>query len=292
MKKKFIISIINISIMFILTSLIVTADMQKPVLTEGDYWHYDVKLFYDDSDIIITGERRIEVHSNKTITINGSQYDSRIVLDYSEIYGYNFNNTLNLSSYTVKYYNEDDISLMVYIKNDAINGYSEIVYKYPFVGFYWPLISGFSWIRTAQRTYSNITKSITEEITFYYECLGITNISTSAGYFKCYKIKIRSAEDESYYTITYRSPDTGYFEVISEEYNNDFLTKKTELKSYKYTPNTSIEENNNESKDNNNNETKNKNETNQEIETPGFEFIISIFLIFLILILKKNKIIV
>ena len=188
MEKQFIVIIMIISLFFILIFLVVSADMQKPVLTEGDFWDYDIELFYEDSDTIITGERKIEVHNNKTITINDSQYNSRIVTDYSKAIRNFSNNTVNLSSYVIKYYTEDDISLIIYIKNDAIYGYSEIVYEYPFVGFYWPIRSGFSWERTAIRTYSNYTDSKTEEITFYYECLGTTNISTSAGFFTCYII--------------------------------------------------------------------------------------------------------
>jgi hypothetical protein len=287
MEKLFIVIIMSISLFFISISLIVSADMQKPVLTEGDFWIYDIELFYEDSDIIKTGERKIEVHSNKIITINGSKYNSRIVTDYSIVISNFSNNTVNLSSYVIKYYTEDDISLMIYIKNDAIYGYSEIVYEYPFVGFCWPIRSGFSWERIAIRTYSNYTDSKTEEITFYYECLGKTNISTSAGFFTCYIIKIRSAEDESYYTISYRSPGTGYFEVKSEEYHNDFLTKKTELKSYKYTTEIFIEEENGEYYDSN--DTKNNNILNNENKSPGFEIIILLLSLISIIILKKKK---
>jgi len=287
MKKHLIVIIMTVLLISVsLITIKVSANMEKPVFTEGDYWEYDIKLFNEDLETIITGNSRIEVHGNQTITINGTQYDARIVTDNSELIGYFSNNTLNLSSNAIKYYREDDNSLMIYIKNSAMYGFSEIVYNYPFVGFYWPIRLGFSWQRTAMRTYSNYTSSTTDEITYYYDCLGKSEINTSAGFFECYGIKIRSVKDDSYYTISYRSPDTGYFEVKSEEYQDGVLTRRMELKSYKYTQNLSNEE----EESNGNKEGAKKNEdTNGGGKTPGFEFIICIFALTLLLWIKKQK---
>ena len=282
--------VIIMTILLILVGLItikVSADMQKPVFTDGDYWEYDIELFNEDLEIIITGNSRIEVHGKKTITINGSQYDARIVTDNSELIGYFLNNTLNLSSNAIKYYQEEDNSLMIYIKNSAMDGYSEIVYDYPFVGFYWPIKVGFSWQRTAPMTFINGSGTSSEEVTFYYDCIGKSDVNTSAGIFTCYKIKIRSVKDDSHYTISYRSPDTGYFEVKSEEYQNGALTRRMELKSYKYTPSSTNQEE--EEKSNGNNDGVKKNEdTNKVGKTPGFEFTIYIFAIILLLWFKKK----
>jgi hypothetical protein len=289
MKKHLIVILMTILLILVgLTTIKVSADMQKPVFTEGDYWEYDIELFNEDLETIITGNSRIEVHGNQTITINGSQYDARIVTDNSELIGYFSNNTLNLSSKAIKYYREDDNSLMIFIKNSAMYGFSEIVYNYPFVGLNWPIRLGFSWQRTAMRTYSNYTDSTSGEFTYYYDCIGKSEINTSAGFFECYEIKIRSVKDDSFYTISYRSPDTGYFEVKSEEYQDGVLTRRLELKSYKYTQNLSNEEE--ESNDNNDGAKKNE-DTNGGDKTPGFEFIIYIFAITLLLWFKKHKLI-
>ena len=195
---------------------------------------------------------------------------------------------MNLSSNAIKYYQEDDNSLMIYVKNSAMYGYSEIVYDYPFVGFYWPIKIGFSWQRIAKRTYSNYTSSTTDEITYYYDCLGKSEVNTSAGFFECYEIKIRSVKDDSYYTISYRSPDTGYFEVKSEEYQDGVLTRRMKLKSYKYSPNSSSEREEEESNGNNDSVKKNEDKTKGG-KTPGFEFIIYIFALTLLLWFKKQK---
>jgi hypothetical protein len=289
MKKQFIVIIMCILLIsMILITMKVSADMQKPTFTKGDYWEYDIELYNENSETIITGNRRIEIHNNTSIAINDSQYNARIVTDNTELISNLSNNTLNLSSNVIKYYREEDTSLMIYIKYSAIYGYSEIVYNYPFVGLYWPIRSGFSWERTAHRNYSDYTGSISEEITFYYECLGISDINTSAGLFNCYNIKIRSAGDDSNYTISYRSPETGYFEVKSEEYQDGLLNKKMELKSYQYTSNLSINEEGEEYNDNNNGKNKNIEKTNER-ETPGFEFMIYIISVSILLWLIKQK---
>jgi hypothetical protein len=292
MKKQLLVIIICILLfLMVLITIKVSADMQRPTFTEGDYWEYDIELYNEDLETIITGTSRIEIHNNMTITINDSQYNGRIVTDNTELIGNISNNTLNLSSNVIKYYREEDTSLMIYIKYSAIYGYSEIVYNYPFVGLYWPIKSGFSWERTAHRTYSDYTGSTSQEITFYYDCLGISDINTSAGLFTCYNIKIRSAKDDSNYTISYRSPDAGYFEVKSEEYQDGFLNRKMELKSYQYTSNLSIKEEDKEYNDNNDGKNKNIEKTNER-ETPGFEFIIYILSVSILLWLIKQKSIV
>jgi hypothetical protein len=287
-KKRII--IIGFTFFLILITLISAnayADMEKPIFFEGDYWEYYIELYNEELEPIINGESRIEIHGKYNVTIDNSEYEARIITDTSVLFGSYLNNTLNLSSITVKYYQESDISLMIYVKDSVIDGHSEIIYSYPFVGFYWPIKVGFSWERKAMMTFKNDSSSFSDEVAFYYECIGKSEVNTSIGIFSCYMIKIRSAGDDSQYTISYRSPEVGYFEVKSEEYKNDYLTKKMILKSFKYTSNST---NNGEGKnDGDYDDIIENDDTSKGGKTPGFEFMILLCpIIFLVLFIKRR----
>jgi hypothetical protein len=258
--------------------------MNKPEFIEGDYWEYDIKLKIQELNLTINGSSKIEIHGIQNVTIDNSVYSAHIVSDNIFLRDNYSNYTLDLSSSAIKYYRVSDNSLISYHKISLMYGYSEIVYSYPFVGLLWPIREGISWKRSTTGTYTNNTGISSDEITFYYDCIGETYLNTSTGFFPCYIIKIYTASNKNY-TLSYRSPETGYFEVKSEEYKNNILIKEMTLKSYKYSPLINNEEKTNGENDditNNNNPTKTK-------DTPSLEIIFILISLILITILRKKK---
>ena len=272
-------------IILILTSLtlsITSADMNKPEFIIGDYWEYDIKFTIQELNLTINGTSRIEILGIQNITIDNSEYNTYIVSDNIILRDNYSNYTLDLSSSAFKYYRISDNSLLSYHKISLMYGYSEIVYSYPFVGLLWPIREGISWKRSTTGIYTNSSGSSSEEITFYYDCIGEQYVNTNAGTFQCYIIKIHTGSDKNY-TLSYRSPDVGYFEVKSEEYQNNILIRDITLKSYKYSPLIDNEEEKSNA-DNNNPDQK-----NTDIEDTPFLEIIFILITLILIVISKNK---
>jgi len=250
----------------------VSADMQKPIWNEGDYWQYDVDINIGEG-LTIGGTEQIEVKSTKTITIDGSQYVARMVVITKEISTEISGIPINMSADGIGYYRETDFSLMKLVVDDP-TGHSETVYSYPFIGIDWPIAVGKSWERTTTVTVTNASGTTASDITYYCECTGETDVNTLAGLFlRCYIVKVYEDEKtEQDYHISYFSPDVGYANVRFEKYSEGALSFSQELTSFKYSSSSTSDE-----------------ATDGGRSTPGFELLFIVCAMALILFWKRKR---
>jgi hypothetical protein len=257
-------------IVFLLLSIVifesVSADKEKPVLHEGDYWNYDVIMTTSGRNII--GTERYEVKTTESISINEAQYDAHIVNFIANISTVISGTTLLRNIDSINYYRESDFSLMKYVTDDSELGHYEVVYQSPFVGIEWPITFGKSWERKTNITMTNSSGPIKMEQTFQYECIGETDVNTSAGLFTCYIVKnYEKGSESTNYSLWYYSSKVGFEPVLNEYYIDGVLYKSSKLTSFQYTPTPD----------------------NQE-STPGFELILVLFAVALVLFWQRKRI--
>jgi len=207
--------------------------LEKPEWHEGDYWEYDVSMFGED--VSVSGHKHVEVEQAKTIMIGGQEYHARMVTIHDNITGQYFGSTYSFECDTIKYYNEEDMSLMKYISDSSATGHTENVYSFPFVGMNYPVYVGKEWERHATRTITNSSGSKTDYVDFHYKCTGKTDVNTKAGLFSCYVIKSwEEGDGEGNYSLSYLSSDVGYPSVMQEEYEEGEKTHQEKLTSFRY----------------------------------------------------------
>lgn len=229
MKGKVIIICIIVVSTFIIFPKSVSANIEKPTLSIGDYWDYEMKWYYEEDTI--TGNGRLEVKEEKTITVNDIDYNA-----YMDTASF----TLTSTSYSgelildfIYYYRTSDFAVIKETMDSNQLGHSERTYNPP-TSLDWPLIVGESWQCETELTEIEGGISTTEEITEYYECLLETYVTTSAGIFNCYIVKKWDSKNSiDNYTLTYYSSEIGNY-VKREIYTDGVLNMVLTLLSYKY----------------------------------------------------------
>ena len=230
---------IGITALLLLSSMmmlsgIVSAELEKPEWHEGDYWEYTVSRW--EEYLTASGQKYVEVKQEKTITIEGSQYNARMVTLHLNMSGQYMGSSYTFERDTIKYYRESDMSYMKGIVDSTTTGHEEYVYSPPFVGMDYPITVGKEWERHTTITIANSSGTKTEDVDFYYKCTGETDVNTKAGLFSCYAIKAWWEEKGgNNYSIWYQSPDAGYQPVMQEEYEDGEKTYQEKLTSFKYT---------------------------------------------------------
>jgi hypothetical protein len=172
-----IVAVLLVSLMIVLLGN-ATAQLEKPRWHEGDYWEYDFSSFGEPP---LSGKNYMEVNGIKTITIEGKQYEARMVTYHAK--------TLNSPSVEVErieYWRESDMAIMKYVEDKSIGGHEEAIYTPPLVEMDWPIIVDKEWERHLTVTITNPSGTEKEEINFYYKCIGKTDVTTKAGLFACY----------------------------------------------------------------------------------------------------------
>ncbi|MCD6563095.1 MAG: hypothetical protein J7K23_04150 [Thermoproteales archaeon] len=206
-----------------------SAQLEKPKWHEGDYWDYDVTMVTES--ISLSGHEHVEVKQAKTIVIEGQEYYARMVTIHVNTTGQYLGSTYSVEGDIIKYYNEEDVSLMKYIEDSSITGHTEVVYSFPFVGMEYPITVNKEWWCNTTMT-SGITH---QDINLHYKCIGKTDVNTKAGLFPCFIIKSRNLEDdEDVYELWYISQKTGYMPVMREQYENGEKTYQEKLTSFRY----------------------------------------------------------
>lgn len=243
----------------------------KPQVEVGDYWNYEGNYY----GIPVTSTTSITGQTN--ITVDSETYD--VLVGFTTIDGeiegtaslhFNFTTYVRISDYavvkTVEHYNFSDINQTTVLNYESIYSPPQDIMQYPIeVGETW------------QSQY-NVTKidlgtmNISESFkTKYVECerFGVES-ATGKVEFYCYVLKTtESEEDQGIYTRMWISPSVGREPVKTETYQNDQLIVSLQLLSYSIAQPVEPE--------------------NGREGTPGFELVLAICAIALVLFWKRKR---
>jgi len=266
---------IGFFVWFVLLSMLlcffepVSAEMQKPEWQVGDFWEYEMAIFYPNSNFSAKG--KLEIKEEKTITVNLTEYNV-----YEQIGSFNFTNMdLNYAFYYNKS-NLAELKLVAYSSSPGVTYHVEYTYDPP-LDYDWPLKVGDSWqVETTETVYDESNSSVfSEEITKNYECLRKTEVNIPAGSYNCYEVKSWNEKDDKSkeYLIEYYSTEVGNT-VKQEQYSNDSLHVSMILTSYKYGSQS--------------------NDSSDEDFKIGFEFVFIVFIMLVVMFIfiwrhKKTK---
>jgi hypothetical protein len=267
----------------------VSADMEKPVFSEGDYWEYDV-VYSSDA----TGTARWEVKSEDNITINGTNYDG-ILMEFNE------------SSYSASYpagpIHTNGVGYITLSNHSMVKSFFNSTNDFQLSQITstsetlssdnqndWPLKVGGS-RRTTTKTNAiwSITNLITGNISYnnytetsetYTVCEGITNVETPAGIFECYIKRSLSGypieeNDIGNSSYSYYSSRVGSY-VKQVQYIDGEIVSVYNLTSYKYSASGTSDNTTDKGK-------------SEDKGIPGFELIFVVCAIALILVWKRKR---
>lgn len=186
-----------------------------------------------------------------TVTVHNETYDVVVVGSLlngtaSDIWGENITvSTLNMAAYDMgngtlglQYLRRSDHAI---VKTATVQD-SEIVSSWsptpPYIQLGFPLSVGKTWTWTGLWTgqYHLPPPEASSNVTIYYTCLQMTEVSTPAGTFDCYEISVGNGSDGDNDTLYY-APEVGNIvkEVRHWEDNGMGGTTTKELLSYSYT---------------------------------------------------------
>jgi len=268
----------------IVSSQTIIGEIVKPTFVEGDFAEYDVTV--EASEDSEKYEKNIhEIKGIEKIIIDNIEYDARLI----KILKYN-NLSLEGEIYKEYFYNEtryveDSSSASMKIITNPMTGHSiEYIYHTPFPQFDFPIDLGYSEIITGDYDIITTTSTQTQSLKTKREVTEKVQVETEAGTFECYVIKVSAENSPNYSNYYYNEAVGGYFHVKYESFQNDILKYAEEVISYKYSGSTGDENGNADDK-------KDNGDTSQDNgdQTVGFEIILVIFAITIILFWKKKN---
>lgn len=228
----FCITIILITLIF--SSIKVDSEMKKPNYRIGQFWHYQLKMFYGNKSFI--GNSSFKVVAKEKIDINNTKFSAFNCSESIEIPNYN-----NLSIKNNFYVLTFDNSVMKVISKKTINDNitkEKVVYSGSgFRSIYWPLTINKTWTNNiTKNTYDETGNLKKENLSINYKCTNTTELSIANTYFDCYIVKRwESYESKDLnYTLYYYSPEVGGRYVQRLTYQNGQLTGIYNLTDYNY----------------------------------------------------------
>ena len=248
-----------------------SATFLKPQVEAGDYWNYEGNYY----GIPITSTTSITGRTN--ITVNNEIYD--VLVEFTTIDGeiegvaslyFNFTTYVRVSDYavvkTVEHYNSSAVNQTTVLNYESIYSPPTDIMQYPIdVGDIWQ--SQYNVTKIDLGT-MNISESFKTE---YVKCERADTESAAGKEFYCYVVKTgESGEDQGNSTRMWISSSVGLEPVKTEIYQNDQLIISLKLISYNIAHPVEPE--------------------NSGGETPGFELIIIICAMALVLFWRRRRI--
>ncbi len=194
--------------------LVSASVLEKPDWREGDYWEYRVGYGVEGAESA-GGEITTRILGTENVTIGNTTYHCIVAKE-----------KVNASEKTV-YYDEESLAVVKEISYD--NETEEKIYDPPFAFIQYPIFIGKKWNATVEWKNTSIILQL--------ECTGRENVSTRAGKFDCYVIKVDHAPNGTvnpdFYQVFYISGKAGNV-VRTEGYANSTLVGYRELLSFHY----------------------------------------------------------
>lgn len=255
---------------FLLLIPVPLAKLSKPQTTIGDYWNYTGNYMGTTAtcNVIITDRKNITIE-NETYdvfvsvgTVRGIGPDNASLNRIETAYILASNGAIVKINDYFNYSSDDLIQIAEY----------DYIYSPPLYMMRYPISLGEKWennysLKTIDIISGNITDSQASE---FYECEKTTTDLELNKNFVCYVIKkTEFLDDERYDTIYYLSEETGSEPVKLDVEFNGLAVVSLNLISYKIA---SVKEQENKIED-----------------TPGFEFILFIFVIVILIYLNRKK---
>ncbi len=219
------------------------AALEKPTVSEGDYWNYELSGEYGTWSY--QGTAHDEIRGETTITVNGERYEvweGEMTWEYSSE---NFTTMyegkwyIQKSDYaTVKsteYTNTTYFGEWATYFGESSSSYSETIHNPIQPDMDFPINVGDTWEIHRENQVTDETGTHTVQEDAYYECTGEEDVTTDAGTFSCYVIKRwDNVSDTGNYTVSYYSNEVGGAFVKMVMYTNGMSTMTLTLTSYKY----------------------------------------------------------
>jgi len=271
-KRKRIIVMLILFMLFgcLCLSPVSSATFLKPQVEVGDYWNYEGNYY----GIPITSTTSITGRTN--ITVNNETYD--VLVEFTTIDGevegiaalhFNFTTYVCVSDYavvkTVEHYNSSAINQTTLLHYESICSPPTDIMQYPIeVGETWQ--SQYNVTKIDLGT-MNISESFKTECV---ECERDDTESAAGKEFYCYVVKTSESEEgQGISTRMWISPSVGLEPVKTETYQNDQLIISLRLLSYNIAHPVEPE--------------------NGGGGTPGFELVLAVCAIAMILLLRRKR---
>jgi len=248
-----------------------SATFLKPQVEVGDYWNYEGNYY----GIPITSNTSITGRTN--ITVDNETYG--VLVEFTTIDGeieeiaslhFNFTTYVRVSDYaivkTVEHYNYSTANQTALLHYESIYSPPQDIMQYPIeVGETWQ--NQYNVTKTDLGT-TNISKSFKTE---YVKCERADTESVAGKEINCYVVKTtESEENQSSYTLMWISSSVGLETVKTETYQNGQILISLMLSSYNIAHPVEPE--------------------NGGGGTPGFELVLAIIAMALVLFWKRKRI--
>jgi len=209
--------------LFMAPSFLATFTMEQPILTEGDFWTYELGTIESDGTKTVAGEERIEVGGTTTITDgHGQQVSARIVTETREVRVESDQGEEKLSTVTTTYYYDESSLGIIEQVTEGPDMTGELIGSFnpPYWTVEWPLSVGNEWTVNSNNTWTIYTgERNSQPVNSSGICRNETEITTPAGTFSCLEVQSwPQRQDMDKYDLLYFSQETGFQPVRNEKH--------------------------------------------------------------------------